>query len=50
MAYREDRLRWADFVAWVTNDKTLYNTGKFAILFQRFFIKTLQALVGMLRD
>ena len=34
----------------VTNLKTQYNTAKFTIFFQNFFIKTLQALVGMLRD
>ena len=50
IAYREDRLKWADFVTWVTNIKTQYSTAKFAIFFQNFFIKTLQALVGMLRD
>ena len=50
IAYLEDKLKWADFVTGVTNHKTQYSTAKFAIFFQHFFIKTLQALVGMLRD
>ena len=50
IAYREDRLKWADFVKWVTNHKTQYNTAKFTTFFQNLSIKTLQTLVGMLRD
>ena len=50
IAYREDRLKWPDFVTWVTNYKKQYNTTKFTTLFQNFFIKTLKTLVGTLRD